>query len=105
MAGSLKPEDAQALYRLFGDGEQEEEARLCRFRGCQEIGMYYMRRQLRGDAVQEGIYCEKHEQQFGEENLRRAARESGGRVHTLVDSAGKYRGIKPKEGKKNVGNG
>ena len=86
MAGMLTPEDAVELYKLFGDGEQEEETVLCRFRGCSEVGAFYMRRQLRGEAVQEGIYCEKHDQQFGEENLRRAARESEGRVHTLVDS-------------------
>ena len=47
----------------------------CVYRGCDELGEYFMRRLLRGGKWQEGLFCDEHERRFGEENLRRWERE------------------------------
>ena len=43
----------------------------CSYRGCYEDGLYYLTRYLRGGVARPGLYCDVHERQFGDENLRR----------------------------------
>lgn len=65
----------------------------CRYRGCQSVGEFYLRRMLRAGQVQSGLYCGGHEEQFGEANLRKWAREYGGQVAWLTDAEGSFRGV------------
>ena len=69
------------------------EASPCRYRGCQTQGEYYMRRQLRDGREQVGLYCDEHDELFGEENLHRAGKAVGGQVVWLMDFVGQFRGI------------
>ena len=67
--------------------------KICRYRGCQRIGRWYLRRVIKGGLVQEGHYCDECEERFGEQNLRRFARSVGKRVETLSDAEGEFRGV------------
>ncbi len=67
---------------------------VCRYRGCIRIGRWFLRRVLRGGVVQEGKYCDEHEQEFGDQNLRRFARVIGKRVETITDEAGEFLGVR-----------
>ncbi|KKK63849.1 hypothetical protein LCGC14_2990140 [marine sediment metagenome] len=66
---------------------------LCRFRGCQKLGRWFLRRFVKGGGVQEGRYCDECEDRFGEQNLRRFAKLVGKRVQTLTDAEGEFRGV------------
>ena len=65
----------------------------CRYRGCVSPGKYYLRRSLKHGIIQTGMYCDECDERFGEQNLRRAARAMGGKVITLTDEDGDFRGI------------
>ena len=46
----------------------------CRYRGCHERGEFLLRRKLRNGNEQVGLFCAEHEEQFGDENLKRWAK-------------------------------
>ena len=73
-------------------------AEYCRYRGCMDEGVYWMRRHIRNDQYQTGYYCDAHHTQFGEENLQRWAREIGGDVVWMADEEGRFRGVVNKDG-------
>ncbi len=65
----------------------------CRYRGCSEDGLYFMRRELKNGSIQEGLFCDEHDEKFGEQNLRRWAHSLGTRVEILEDREGAFRGV------------
>ena len=43
----------------------------CRFRGCRNDGVYFLRRRLKRGVIQVGYWCDHHEEVFGNDNMRR----------------------------------
>ena len=86
----LTPEQAARLTGIIEDARPWVP---CKYRGCLDRGTFYMRRQLRKGMEQHGMYCDEHDQQFGEENLNRWAHEVKGSVETIRDPYGEYRAV------------
>ena len=78
---------------------EEEAARIeaarvpCRFRGCSNDGEFYLRRLLKEGGIQQGYFCDEHDEKFGEQNLRRWAREIHSSIGLLRDEKGEFRGV------------
>ena len=96
----LTPDQIETLKFSIGEKEAaEEEARIeaarvpCRFRGCSKDGVFYLKRLLKEGGIQQGYFCDSHEERFGEQNLRRWARETNSVVATFKDDAGEFRGV------------
>ena len=51
----------------------------CMLKGCRRPAEFYLRRPLRDGSFQAGLVCDEHEQQYGDANLRKLAREMTGK--------------------------
>lgn len=87
---ALSQDQIDMLRQVVSDHEQDGPP--CRYRGCPSRGLFFLNRQVRS-GIQKGLYCDSHEKEFGEQNLRREAKEDNATVGTLVDSEGDFRGI------------
>ncbi len=65
----------------------------CRLRGCHDDGEFFMRRQTRHGGVQEGLYCDRHEEQFGLQNLKIWAKQLGKMLVIQTDVEGQFIGV------------
>ena len=69
--------DDQVLVALVGrlaDGGNVN----CAWRGCHELGLYYLRRVNTRGKAKAGLYCGEHEEQEGDKNLAQAEKHSRG---------------------------
>ena len=65
----------------------------CRLRGCQDDGEFFMRRQTRYGGIQEGLYCARHDDEFGTQNLKAWAKELGQMLVVQTDEEGQFVGV------------
>ena len=93
---ALRPDQVTALQGTLNTGNEiigtvyDTE---CRYRGCSEDGLYFMRRELKNGTIQSGLFCVEHDEKFGEQNLRRWAHSIGARVEILTDQGVTFRGV------------
>ncbi len=93
---ALRPDQVAALHGTLSTSNEIAGTvydSKCRYRGCSEDGLYFMRRELKNGSIQEGLFCDEHDEKFGEQNLRRWAHSIGTRVETLTDQEGTFRGV------------
>jgi hypothetical protein len=62
-------------------------------KGCSYPARFFMKRVMRDGKIQRGLVCEGCERRYGQENLARAAKESGSIVIMLSDAEGSFEGI------------
>ena len=87
------------LKAALADKVKEESHHVqCSYRKCKSDGEFFLMRRLRaatgGYIDSPGFYCEQHDTQFGEQNLRRWAKESQGMVVWMRDAEGDFRGLR-----------
>ena len=88
----LSRTDIDRLYGIL-DSRKRVVNNTCKWRTCTEKGEYFARKRIRGNRIQQGKYCDKHEDIIGYKNLKKFARQVGGVVTTLRDSEGDYQGV------------
>ena len=104
----MKEISLDALKELLAADKPKPMPR-CAYRKCRSDGEYFLQRRVRlgtakgtpiNFAYIPGFFCDRHERQFGETNLMRAAQDAGMDVGWLEDEEGSFRGLVPREKRK-----